>query len=115
MILVVGGKSAGKREFVKKHYGYTDADIAPAAIDERPVVCSAQDLAGKQDANLLCKKLLEKKVVICDEVGSGVVPLDPQQRQWREAAGRLCCALAEQAEAVIRIYYGIPIPIKGSL
>lgn len=33
-------------------------------------------------------------IYLCDEVGCGVVPVDPGQRAWREAVGRCCVALA---------------------
>lgn len=115
MVLVVGGRYAGKREFVQSHYGCAENDIARALLDDSPAVSHVQDMVGRMDAELLYNELIKKRVVICDEVGCGVVPADPAQRQWREAVGRLCCALSEQAETVIRVYYGIPIPLKGSL
>ena len=32
---------------------------------------------------------------------------------WREAVGRLCCALAGRAETVERIFCGIPMTLRG--
>ena len=52
--------------------------------------------------------------LLCDEVGCGVVPMDGGDRRWRERVGRTCCALAERAERVIRLYCGIPTIIKGA-
>ena len=59
--------------------------------------------------------LRKKKLVLCREVGSGVIPLDPDERKWREAVGRLCCALAKEATAVVRVTAGIPVLLKGEL
>ena len=51
-------------------------------------------------------------VLICDEVGSGVVPTDPEDRAWREAVGRICCELAPHAEAVYRVTCGLGMRLK---
>lgn len=51
-------------------------------------------------------------VVICDEVGCGVTPLDRMDRDWREMVGRICCTLAVEAEAVYRVHCGLGVRIK---
>ena len=56
---------------------------------------------------------LRGHVITCDEVGCGVVPLDRADEDYREAVGRLCCALAEDADAVVRVIAGVPQWIKG--
>ena len=62
----------------------------------------------------LADRLSQKEVVIATETGGGVIPLDPQERRNREAAGRLSCLLAERAETVVRVCCGIPQVLKGS-
>ena len=60
-------------------------------------------------------KYLEKHpdtVIICDEVGSGIVPLDSFEREYRERLGRLLCEIAAKAERVERIVCGIGQRIK---
>jgi adenosyl cobinamide kinase/adenosyl cobinamide phosphate guanylyltransferase len=52
-------------------------------------------------------------VFLCDEVGSGVVPVQPEEREWREAVGRLCCELAKRSDAVVRVFCGLPMYLKG--
>ena len=42
-------------------------------------------------------------IVICDELGNGIVPIKKQERIWREQTGRLMIELAKQAERVERI------------
>ena len=54
------------------------------------------------------------KIVVCQEVGGGVVPIDAQEREWRECTGRLCCDIAAQADRVYRVYCGIATCIKGA-
>ena len=60
----------------------------------------------------LADRLSQKEVVIATETGCGVIPLDPQERRNREAAGRLSCLLAERAETVVRVCCGIPQVLK---
>ena len=114
MILVVGGLASGKRDYVKRTYGFSDDDIADAALDGRPVLYNLQKLvfASPDSADSLLPELLSKKVVICNEVGSGVVPIDKAERAAREATGRLCVELAERAERVVRLCCGLPTVIK---
>lgn len=51
-------------------------------------------------------------VIICDEVGSGIVPLEKDKRIYREYVGRVLCAAAEKAEHMERIFCGIGQVIK---
>ena len=52
-------------------------------------------------------------LVITNELGSGVIPADPFDRQWREASGRAACDLAKYAAQVHRVVCGIGTVIKG--
>ena len=47
-----------------------------------------------------------------DEVGCGVVPVDKEERQYREAVGAAGQELAARAEKVYRVTAGIPVRIK---
>ena len=114
MILVVGGAFSGKREYVKS-LGYKDSDIADGVLNEKPVVYNLQNLvtASPESAQHLTESLLSKSVVICNETGSGIIPIDKIDSECREATGRLCIILAQNAEKVVRIVCGIPTVIKG--
>ena len=124
MILIVGGEGSGKRTFVES-FGYMDSDIADATLDERPVLVHLEQLVAQlvmqggtinpSEDDELIAKLCEKEVVVCNEVGSDIVPIDPVQVHVREETGRLCILLAQQAEVVVRMTCGIPQAIKGSL
>ena len=74
-----------------------------------------QMVSGCTDLEKLADQLAEKQVVIASEIGGGVVPVDPEQRAGREAAGRLGCLLAARADTVIRVFCGIPTVIKGEI
>lgn len=97
MILIVGGRGAGKREFAKT-LGCDPKKTLPAlhALDPLPPL----------------EELLGYEAVLCDEVGCGVVPLERQDREHREAIGRLCCQLAQEAQSVYRLQCGLPMRLK---
>lgn len=51
-------------------------------------------------------------IIICNEIGCGIVPLDKTERLYRELTGRILVKLASKAEKVVRITCGIPQRIK---
>lgn len=114
MILVIGARASGKRAYVEA-LGYAPAQIADGVLDEKPVLYDLQSLtmADPEGAAALFDELVKKEVVVCDEVGSGVIPLEKSRRLGREATGRLCCRLAAEATRVVRLVAGIPTVIKG--
>lgn len=65
-----------------------------------------------EDFLYLLPPLREDAVVICNEVGLGIVPVDPVERMYREVTGRICCRLAARAVSVERVQCGIPMRIK---
>lgn len=113
MILIVGGAASGKRTYART-LGHDPSDMADAVLDERPVLYNLQDLAARDPANVeaLLPVLLEKACVLCNEVGSGIIPTRAEDRAAREAAGRLCILLAQRAERVVRMLAGVPTVIK---
>ncbi|MCC8179617.1 MAG: bifunctional adenosylcobinamide kinase/adenosylcobinamide-phosphate guanylyltransferase [Planctomycetes bacterium] len=115
MILIIGGKGAGKGDYVRNRFGLADHDIADAVLDGKQVVDNLHHLLrdGAVDADAVIAACKNKRIVICDEVGCGIVPLDPAEREWRDRVGRACAALAADAEQVVRLVCGLPQIIKG--
>ena len=105
MILIVGGAKQGKLDYVLKKTGLGPEDVArnPESARNNPIF----------DGLAQCVRAHPDVIILCDEVGCGVVPVDPAERAWREAVGRLCCVLAERAERVERIYCGLSMVLKG--
>ncbi|MGB8451804.1 MAG: bifunctional adenosylcobinamide kinase/adenosylcobinamide-phosphate guanylyltransferase [Anaerocolumna sp.] len=61
------------------------------------------------------KELIHKNpsaVIICNEVGYGIVPMDKADRIFRETVGRSLCKLAEYSFSVERIVCGLGMKIK---
>lgn len=115
MMLIVGGAASGKYTYLES-LGYGSEDIADGILDGRKVLYGLEKLvaAAPEHADDLLPALLQKEVVACCEVGSGVIPLHYEQRRGREATGRLCVQLAAKADKVVRMVAGIPIVIKGA-
>lgn len=114
MMLVVGGLGAGKLDYVYA-LGYGEQDLGRSPRDGRPVLLDLQELLRTQTEipSDWWAALLEKEIILCQEVGCGVVPLDPEDRRWREAVGRVCVRLAREADTVVRLVCGIPQVLKG--
>lgn len=113
MILVVGAAASGKLDYVRS-LGYGSESISDGFIGDAPVVANLQNLVAADPATApnLFDELSKKEVVVCDEVGSGIIPISREQREAREATGRLCNRLATVANKVVRLVCGIPVVIK---
>lgn len=121
--LIVGGAYQGKRAFAQKEFGLVPEDIADGAevsLDkplQKHAVCNVQHLVRRALAEDISADalldLLDGHIVLCDEVGGGVVPAEREPDIWREAVGRLCCDLAERADTVYWVRAGIAQKIKG--
>ena len=116
MILIVGGEGSGKRSFARS-LGWTDADMSDGVVDGSPVIFHTEKLtmADPDSGPALLEALKTKAVVICNEVGSGIIPLEPKERRGREETGRLCTRLAREAQCVVRMVCGLPTVLKGEL
>lgn len=51
-------------------------------------------------------------IIISDEIGNGIVPVDAFEREYRERTGRILVRLAQRAEEVERVLCGIGQKIK---
>nr|WP_207744841.1 bifunctional adenosylcobinamide kinase/adenosylcobinamide-phosphate guanylyltransferase [Clostridium butyricum] len=54
-----------------------------------------------------------KAVIISNEIGYGIVPIDKFERRYRELTGRICCEVAKESKEVHRVICGIGTIIKG--
>ncbi len=61
-----------------------------------------------------CKACEGDIIVITNELGSGIVPLEPSSRSFRDIAGQTNQILASEFEEVINMVSGIPVNIKSS-
>ena len=103
------------------------------ALTSTPGLAAALDATGSEAASVgygiaypfgvvgvvlfvqLIPKLLQENpriVLVTNELGYGIVPIDPFDRSWRELTGRICTELAEHADEVTRVVCGIPVVLK---
>ncbi len=109
MKLMIGGAYQGKTAYASQNF--TDMKI----IDDYHNIVQEQLEQGLDPMEEAKKLLIEETshlLIICNEVGCGVVPMSKKEREWREAVGRVSCYLAAEAEEVIRVFCGIGSRIK---
>lgn len=130
MVLVIGGRSQGKSLYA--HENYKDASVfidglqdvikgwlvcLPENYAESPgntcaYYMSEADILSSAFIDNIMSDIPEDAVVICDEVGCGIVPIDRSERLYRDVVGHVCCYAASRAESVIRVSCGIGTRIK---
>lgn len=130
MRLIIGGAFQGKLAYAKKITGHEDGWVNGKEASAEELVSAFgvydfQELVRRwvlleEEGNIVPEKeaeeLIRKNPEICiitNELGYGVVPLDPFDRKWREKTGRICTELAQKAKSVTRVVCGIGIPLKG--
>lgn len=111
MILIIGGKGQGKLRYVLEKTGLSEEQVSTALPCDKPILNGLQELT-RSNLHLTAEDIPDC-IVICDEIGCGVVPISPEERDWRERTGRLCCELARRARRVERIFCGLPMVLKG--
>ena len=127
-ILVIGGACQGKTEWVQENF--------PDYKSVSPEMLLKENREGKLKSGVYinrlhmilkqwlqngrnCKEemdLLRQNpswLIVSDEIGNGIVPVEKDIREWRECTGRILCDLAKDADEVYRIHCGIPVKIKG--
>ena len=110
MILITGPLYSGKRRVAMQLLCCGEEELSARCV------CDAHKLVfGEEDLLALAEELKGYEAVTIAELGSGVVPADPDERAARERAGRLACLLAERADTVVRVFCGIPRVLKGEI
>lgn len=127
MVLIVGGRSQGKVDFAKslfpeiKKENIGDGRTAePAELMSCSVLTHFESLVkrllseGKKPEEWMegYLKVCPKAVIISDEIGGGVIPMDNFEEEWRETTGRLLCDLARRSESFYRVICGYGLKIK---
>lgn len=116
--MILGGKYQGKRAYVEKLYGKFSvvSDLEHNDVIAAGLVVNVH-LGVKR--GLRCEYFKERIavlrhcVIICTEIGGGVVPIDEVLRRWRDDTGKVYQYLAGEADIVDRIFAGLPLWLKG--
>lgn len=126
MRLIVGGAHQGKLAYALAVANILPEQVAQGGTCTLPDAKNSKVLCG---LHLLVRQILRQGgdpsayleelllcnpeiIIITDEIGCGVIPVDAFEREWREVTGRLCCTLAQRASRVERVFCGIATTIK---
>lgn len=124
---MIGGYAQGKLEYVLCKYKVQENRVwdgvlpEDGALQEKPVVLNHLHLWVKkriQEGGCPEEEILSflencgDCILISDEIGNGIVPIEPLEREYRERVGRILIQLAARAEEVERVICGIGLKIK---
>lgn len=129
MKLVIGGYAQGKLGYAMERYGVEACQVwngrlpgegGPGASGQTVIINHVHELVK---ASLLKGGCPEEEirafvrrcpdcVMICDEIGNGIVPVEALEREYRERTGRILVELAKEAQEVVRVICGIGQKIK---
>ena len=124
MTLIFGGAYQGKLDYALANYKKQSVfqcsdsslgiDFRMDIINSFHLLILAQMRAETDTLRYIEENLkaLKPKIIISDDISCGIVPLDPETRRWREAAGRSLAFISKHADEVIRVFYGIGSRIK---
>lgn len=140
MNFVIGGAYQGKLDYTVKKYNLKNEEVfdcgtcagdgtagEPAGIEKVPEIdFSKKCIYRIEEFTYACVKCgvepldyfiehedeWQDSVLICEDIFCGVVPLGADMREWRQATGRLCKYLSNQAKSVIRIFCGLEQKLK---
>ncbi len=127
MKLVIGGAFQGKTQTACRLFQCRPKDLADGescAFDEifscRGIrhfhTYILRKLEAGEDVSRLAEEIRLQNpqiIILSDEIGYGIVPVNAREREWREQTGRICTELARYADTVVRVIAGIPELIKG--
>lgn len=125
MVLIFGGSYQGKLDFAKENFEVSDEDIFVCTqeneIDWSKKVIYNADQAflrhvrdGKESRDVLAEHLdeLKESIIIVNDISQGIVPMEREQRDWREMTGRAMLYISKQADEVYRVFCGLGSKIK---
>ena len=128
MELVIGGYSQGKLNYVLQRYTDESCLVYDAEFPKKEENGNGEkiiinhlhqwikrqvEMGGNPEDEI--EKYVEKHrdiVIISDEIGNGIVPVDVLEREYRERTGRILVRLASGADEVVRVICGIGQKIK---
>ena len=130
MKLIVGGAYQGKLGFAVRLAKSTDvadgcSDSLEAALERKIInhlheyirrFCTLEEGDAEAETKRFIETMIEKNgkaVIVCNELGCGIVPAVSSDRMWRELTGTACQRLAEQADEGFRVVGGLPQRLKG--
>lgn len=109
MKLIIGGFAQGKLHYVRQHYGEREYIVNHLHLRIREWMQQGKD-PEEEIRNIRAEH--PDCILICDEIGNGIVPVEAEERAYRERTGRILEALAADADEVVRVVCGIGQKLK---
>jgi len=133
MTLVIGGYYQGKLDYVLSNFNVCNDDILDCSsiildfnncfmknINEKKVIYNLdkfildiideeKNIVALFESNM---GVFQDKIIIVNDISSGIVPIDEKLRLWREEVGRILNVLSRNANSVVRVFCGIGTVIK---
>lgn len=126
MEMIIGGAYQGKRTYAKNLFPDVDwkcgAELTERELLEAEGVFGFHEYIRKalkagEDLTSLAERIIKNNpevILVSEEIGYGIVPADAFERQYREAVGRVCTALAAESRKVTRVICGIGMVLKNA-
>ena len=126
MEMIIGGAYQGKTAYARQRYPELEwvdgASVSETELMSAQGVLNFQDyirreLKEDREVSNLAERLINGNpglVIVSQEVGYGVVPVDAFDRKYREAVGRVCTKLAAYSHKVTRVICGIGTVINDA-
>ncbi len=127
MKLIIGGYAQGKLNYAIQKYPLETSIVCDGVIPEdietqgKTVImnhfhswvktCISKGRCPEEEIRSFLEHYPDC-IIISDEVGNGIVPVDAFEREYRERTGRILVELAGRAEEVERVICGIGQKIK---
>lgn len=123
--LIFGGAFNGKLEFTLNEFNLKREEVYFCKNDklnvDKKVICGLHKFTyealknNKNPLEILKEKeeFLKDKIIICDDLNSGIVPLEKLEREWREENGKCLQWLSEKSSKVYRVFFGLETVIKN--
>lgn len=126
MKLIIGGYAQGKLNYVLQRYcpqdrAVWDGVILNDALPGQTVIlnhfhnwvreCLSEGGCPEKEILTLVEQY-QDCIIISDELGNGIVPMEAREREYRERTGRILVELADRAEEVVRVICGLGQKIK---
>lgn len=128
LILIFGGAYNGKLSFVKEKFNITeddiytindelnsiDIDFTKSVINKFHKFIYKLSLKGIDATEYMIKnkELFKDKIIICDDISQGIVPLKKEDRMWRENTGKCLQYISKTSKTVYRVFCGIATVLK---
>lgn len=126
MVLIFGGAYQGMEEYAFENYGLKEEDIcvltehasefdfsnkAFSSVDQWIFRCVKEGVEAKDYIEKNWESFKDKVLIVTD-ISQGIVPMDKDERAWREMVGRTLMYLGKKSDEVVRVFCGIGQQIK---